>query len=116
MITITDTCRFSAPSFLSQYLNLEETVIFDIETTGFSPKTSSIYLIGVLIPGYKKWHLTQWLASSPEDETAVLTAFWNFFQIPVVWYILTEMPLTCLFLKKDAAFTVSPPSGSPWKA
>lgn len=78
MITITDTCRFSAPSFLSQYLNLEEAVIFDIETTGFSPKTSSIYLIGVLIPGYKKWHLTQWLASSPEDEIAVLTAFLEF--------------------------------------
>lgn len=78
MITITDTCSFTAPSFLSRYMDPEKTAIFDIETTGLSPKASFIYLIGVLVPEQKKWQLIQWLAESPEDEAAVLTAFLSF--------------------------------------
>lgn len=77
MITRTDTCDSLCLSFLSSQLDPEKAVIFDIETTGFSPKTSFIYLIGILVPGHEKWQLTQWLAESPEDEAAVLAAFCN---------------------------------------
>lgn len=78
MITKTDICGSDAPSSFRRHLAAEGTAIFDIETTGFSPKSSFIYLIGVLVPKYEKWQLIQWLAESPEDEAAVLTAFLGF--------------------------------------
>lgn len=53
----------------------EHALIFDIETTGFSPKTGMVYLIGVLYCHEHSWQLTQWLAESSVDEPALLRAF-----------------------------------------
>ncbi|MBR1741468.1 MAG: ribonuclease H-like domain-containing protein, partial [Lachnospiraceae bacterium] len=55
----------------------EEILFFDIETTGLSPKTSSIYLIGVLF--YEKstedFIQVQWFAEKNKDEKMVLSSF-----------------------------------------
>ncbi len=52
-------------------------VFFDIETTGLSPKTSFVYLIGscVPLPETGQWLLRQWFSETPEDEPQVLQAF-----------------------------------------
>ncbi|MBR5579352.1 MAG: ribonuclease H-like domain-containing protein [Lachnospiraceae bacterium] len=50
----------------------------DIETTGFSPKNSEIYLIGGCYCKSGIWHMIQWFADSPEDEKEVLAAFFSF--------------------------------------
>lgn len=57
---------------------LEELLCFDIETTGFSAKQSFLYLIGALYFRDGCWQMTQWLAESPEDEPALLEAFFSF--------------------------------------
>ena len=58
----------------------EDSVIFDIETTGFSAKTTQLYLIGAfyLVDGAPK--LTQWFADSPEAEAVVISTFFTFLQ------------------------------------
>ena len=78
MITKTDTLTWNISSSIGQHPNLKESVIFDIETTGLSPKNSFVYLIGVLFQNDKKWQLTQWLAESQKDEAALFTAFFCF--------------------------------------
>lgn len=56
-------------------------VFFDIETTGLSPKTSLVYLIGCCVPladtgqPNGQWLLRQWFAETPDDEPQVLRAF-----------------------------------------
>ena len=78
MITKTDTLTWKINSLTGQHPDPKESVIFDIETTGFSPKNSFVYLIGVLFQNNKKWQLIQWLAESQEDEAALFTAFFGF--------------------------------------
>jgi len=53
----------------------EDAIFFDIETTGFSPVTSSIYLIGCLHKCDDKIIIDQFLAENKEDEQEVLAAF-----------------------------------------
>lgn len=50
-------------------------LFFDIETTGFSPASSAVFLIGVLFCHGSDWFLTQYLAESPAEEELVLKAF-----------------------------------------
>lgn len=69
-------------SFLSQYpietiAPLEEVLFFDIETTGFSPATSSLYLIGMLSFDDNNWNLTQLFAESLSDEQKLLESFFQ---------------------------------------
>lgn len=53
---------------------LEQIAFFDIETTGLSPKTSSIYLIGVMHYNSHKqsWQITQWFADDYQSEEPIL--------------------------------------------
>lgn len=53
----------------------EECIFFDIETTGFSPATSSIYLIGSLRKVGENLIIDQFFAESKEDEQEVLNQF-----------------------------------------
>lgn len=78
MITITDTCNHHPCPLPWQRQIPPESVIFDIETTGFSPKSAFIYLIGALTLKNGSWQLTQWLAESWEDEPEILSAFSGF--------------------------------------
>lgn len=55
----------------------EDTLLFDIETTGFSAKTSQLYLIGTAVLKEDVLHITQYLAQSREDEAFLLIAFFN---------------------------------------
>ena len=53
----------------------EDCIFFDIETTGFSPATSSIYLIGCLRKQGETLLIDQFFAESKEDEQEVLEQF-----------------------------------------
>lgn len=58
----------------------EEILFFDIETTGFSPKTSALYLIGVLFFTEGHWKCVQWFADDYSSEASILSAFFSFLQ------------------------------------
>ena len=58
----------------------EASVFFDIETTGFSPDSSCVYLIGAAFRGFEGWQLTQWMILSPEEEPSLLEAFSSFLE------------------------------------
>lgn len=53
----------------------QEAVFFDIETTGFSPKTSGVYLIGAVSYEDDCWQMCQWMSDDPEEEAKLLNAF-----------------------------------------
>lgn len=56
-------------------INIEEALIFDIETTGFSALTSQLYLIGVAYYKDSQWNLIQWMAETRDDERIILDRF-----------------------------------------
>ncbi|MDO5540904.1 MAG: ribonuclease H-like domain-containing protein [Eubacteriales bacterium] len=70
------------------HLNLENTpfqdcdpyglLFFDIETTGFTARSSSLYLIGTVNFQGPDWVITQWFAQTPQEETEILHAFLSF--------------------------------------
>jgi hypothetical protein len=79
MITVTESVPRPADCSLSGICAKEGTsVIFDIETTGFSPKTAQVYLIGAMVEENKTWKLTQWLCESPGDESLLLQTFQDY--------------------------------------
>jgi len=56
----------------------EETVYFDIETTGFSADVTALYLIGCIYFKQGKWQLIQWFAEDNKSEKEALSAFSDF--------------------------------------
>lgn len=50
-------------------------LLFDIETTGFSPDTTSIYLIGCCYYQNNSWNLTQYFADDYVSEESILKSF-----------------------------------------
>ena len=60
---------------LSDYLFDETSIFFDIETTGFSPSHSSIYMIGCARKSGKHMLVDQFFAEKPEEEKELLEAF-----------------------------------------
>jgi len=66
------------PYPLHNITDINHVLFIDIETTGFSPKTSYLYLIGGLYYKDNIWHLVQWFATSPKDEKELLMSFANF--------------------------------------
>lgn len=71
---ITRQTSFSLASFPAQNTH---TLYFDIETTGLSPHTSSLYLIGCCYFDGSLWQLIQWFAETLEDEMHLLDAFFH---------------------------------------
>ncbi|MCD7724818.1 MAG: ribonuclease H-like domain-containing protein [Clostridiales bacterium] len=57
---------------------LEQILFIDIETTGFTAKSSSLYLIGTAFHKSGRWQIRQWFAENYEDETALLEDFFSF--------------------------------------
>lgn len=53
----------------------EDLLFFDIETTGLSPKSASVYLIGAAGKENGSWVMHQWFAENTAMEEAVLDAF-----------------------------------------
>ncbi|WP_162300626.1 ribonuclease H-like domain-containing protein [Anaerosacchariphilus polymeriproducens] len=56
----------------------KESIFIDIETTGFSPASSFVYLIGCAYYDGEQWTLIQWFAKSYESEVKVISAFLEF--------------------------------------
>lgn len=59
--------------------SLDKILFFDIETTGFSPDSAQIYLIGCLYCNSAaetpSWQMVQWFAEKPEDEPLLRSFF-----------------------------------------
>lgn len=56
----------------------EDVLFFDIETTGLSPRSATVYLIGVAYFDVHDWKYCQWFAESPKEEKLLLETFNNF--------------------------------------
>ena len=56
----------------------EDILFIDIETTGLSPKTSSLYLIGCAYFKEDSWHLRQFFADEKNEEFDLLKVFLGF--------------------------------------
>lgn len=56
----------------------EETVYFDIETTGFSADVTALYLIGCIYFEEGEWQLLQWFAEDKNAEKEALFTFSDF--------------------------------------
>lgn len=56
----------------------DEILFFDIETTGFSPETSYVYLIGCCYYKDNKYNLIQWFSESIEEEKQLIINFFDF--------------------------------------
>ena len=63
---------------LEQIAPQEEFLFIDIETTGFTAKSSSLYLIGAAFYADGVWQIRQWFCDSPAEEVSVLDAFFSF--------------------------------------
>ena len=62
------------PSSLSN-VSPEECMFLDIETTGFRPESSRLYLIGVVCRKKHTWEAVQWIAENSREEAALLRIF-----------------------------------------
>ncbi len=60
--------------------DLENILFLDIETTGFSAKTSSLYLIGCVYYKEEKWNTIQFFADNYSDEKKLIDEFFSFAQ------------------------------------
>ena len=79
MKTRIQTLHTAGEMAIGQFLGKEENILFfDIETTGLSSKSASIYLIGAAVIQDKKWTLHQWFAENTAEEEAILDAFLQF--------------------------------------
>ena len=58
-----------------------EVAFFDIETTGFSPNNTNLYLIGLAYESEGAWVLDQWFAENTAEEVLIIRefseGFWN---------------------------------------
>lgn len=57
---------------------LEQILFLDIETTGFTSRSSYLYMIGCVYFQNGKWHTIQWFAENYNQEASLLTAFFEF--------------------------------------
>lgn len=79
MRTINQTLEnFTIQYPLERIAPLEKLLLVDIETTGFTAKSSSLYLIGAAYFYTGCWHIKQWFAEHYQDEKALLTDFFSF--------------------------------------
>ena len=74
---ITQKSRFDPPAsfILPEGCHPETSIFFDIETTGFRPEHSQVYLIGALYYSGKEWHTIQWMSENTGEESALLRVF-----------------------------------------
>jgi len=61
--------------------NPAKILFVDIETTGFSPKSSTLYLIGCAYFDGHMYHSRQWFSESNDDETSILSSFIEFSKV-----------------------------------
>ncbi|MBR1930155.1 MAG: ribonuclease H-like domain-containing protein [Lachnospiraceae bacterium] len=69
---------FSIDYPLERLAPLEQILFLDIETTGFTARTSYLYMIGCAYYQGGEWHIIQWMAENYQEEIEVLNAFFDF--------------------------------------
>ncbi len=57
---------------------LDKALFIDIETTGFTARSSYLYLIGCAYYKDGCWNTRQWFAENYQEESALIEAFFNF--------------------------------------
>ena len=62
---------------LTDQLFDEHSIFFDIETTGFSPANSTLYMIGCARRKSNRICIDQFSAEKPEEEAEILAAFFH---------------------------------------
>ena len=79
MRTINQTLEHFETAYpLERIASPDRLLFIDIETTGFTAKNSSLYLIGAAYFAGGLWHIRQWFADSDGDEAALLKDFFSF--------------------------------------
>lgn len=63
---------------LERIASLNQFLFIDIETTGFTAKNSSLYLIGAAFYKDGNWQIRQWFCENPAEEASLLDAFFAF--------------------------------------
>ncbi|NLP33844.1 MAG: ribonuclease H-like domain-containing protein [Clostridiales bacterium] len=58
--------------------DISKMIFFDIETTGFSPETTYLYLIGCIYYEASSFHLIQWFSEGIDDEIHIISSFFDF--------------------------------------
>ncbi|WP_337642909.1 ribonuclease H-like domain-containing protein, partial [Anthropogastromicrobium sp.] len=103
MVVISKT--FSIPQFYDSHAiaPLKDLVFLDIETTGLTPATSSIYLIGAVYHQQMEWHIRQWFSDSLNSEQEILEDFFSFIKNYQVVVSFNGETFDIPFLKKCAA-------------
>ena len=61
-------------------VSLEDALLYDIETTGLNPKSSQLYLLGILLFHKENIELIQYFAESVLDEEEILEQFFQLCQ------------------------------------
>ena len=61
-------------------ISLEDTLLYDIETTGLNPKSSQLYLLGILLLHKENSEFIQYFAESVRDEEEILEQFFQLCQ------------------------------------
>lgn len=56
----------------------DQALFIDIETTGFTAKSSYLYLIGCAFYSSGNWYTRQWFAEEYDEEAAIIDAFFDF--------------------------------------
>ena len=78
MLTLTHDIHKNNLLKIDEYYNVYEIAAFDIETTGFSAETTSLYLIGCGFYSDDKWVVRQWFNDDGKSEADILNAFISF--------------------------------------
>lgn len=63
---------------LERIAPIDKILFVDIETTGFTAKSSYLYLIGAAFYQAGQWRIRQWFADRPDEEAALLGEFFTF--------------------------------------
>ncbi len=75
MLKWTNTLPIDTTNALIQQVFTEDALFFDIETTGFSPANTQLYLIGCAKRQGDEMLIEQYFAESKEDEILILSSF-----------------------------------------
>lgn len=60
---------------------LNQLAFFDIETTGFAPDTTYLYLIGCAYYEDSTFHLIQWFSEGITEESVLISSFFEFIKV-----------------------------------
>ena len=77
MITKKDSISYQPANRLEEKYFTKNSIFFDIETTGFSAVRNDLYLIGCGYRDDKDFHIVQFFAENPKEQSAVLSEFFS---------------------------------------